>query len=244
LPQDATGVFKDSYLLDFLDLPERQSEADLQSGLLRKFVPGVSLLTPPVAGRYGIGFGVFLLLDGIGSMLWAGAWLGTGRYFGDLLKHDATLLELASHFSGVLLILPAVGFVIQRVYRRRSVLKTLTASRLEPEELKRKLELGEPVFIVDLRHPLELIPDPFTLPGAHYFSPEELTSRHHDIPRDREIVLYCTCPSEETAARTALMLHQLGIERVRPLRGGFDEWRRLGYPLEPIAPAIPYVQAA
>ena len=35
LPQDATGVFKDSYLLDFLDLPERHSEADLQTSLLR-----------------------------------------------------------------------------------------------------------------------------------------------------------------------------------------------------------------
>jgi rhodanese-related sulfurtransferase len=212
--------------------------------LFAKFVPGVSLLTPPVAGQYGMGFGVFLLLDGIGSMLWAGAWLGAGRYFADLLKHNATLLEWASHFSGVLLILAVVGFAIQRDYRRRWVLKTLIASRMEPEELKRKLELGEPVYIVDLRHPLELIPDPFTLPGAHYFLPEELTIRHHDIPRDRDIVLYCTCPSEATAARTAMMLHELGIERVRPLRGGFDEWRRLGYPLEPIAPAIPYVQAA
>ena len=35
LPQDATGVFKDSYLLDFLDLPQRHSEADLQTSLLR-----------------------------------------------------------------------------------------------------------------------------------------------------------------------------------------------------------------
>jgi len=76
-----------------------------------------------------MGYGVFLLLDGVGSMLWAGAWLGTGRYCGDLQKHNATLLEWASHFSGVLLILAAVGFVIQRVYRRRSVLQTLTASR-------------------------------------------------------------------------------------------------------------------
>lgn len=35
LPQEASSVFKDSYLLDFLDLPERHSEADLQTGLLR-----------------------------------------------------------------------------------------------------------------------------------------------------------------------------------------------------------------
>jgi 3-mercaptopyruvate sulfurtransferase SseA len=47
-------------------------------------------------------------------------------------------------------------------------------------------------------------------------------------------VLYCTCPSEATAAKTAMTLHKLGIERVRPLRGGFDEWKRLGYPLDAI----------
>jgi len=97
-------------------------------------------------------------------------------------------------------------------------------------ELKRQLDAGEPVFIVDLRHPLEILPDPFTLPGALHFSPEALAQRHVEIPRDRDIVLFCTCPSEATAAKTAMALHKLGIERVRPLRGGFDEWRRLAFP--------------
>jgi rhodanese-related sulfurtransferase len=105
------------------------------------------------------------------------------------------------------------------------ILKELAAARLEPEELKRQLDAGEPVFIVDLRHPLEILPDPFTLPGALHFSPEALASRHGEIPRDRDIVLFCTCPSEATAAKTAMALHKLGIER-----GGFDEWRRLGFP--------------
>ncbi len=98
-------------------------------------------------------------------------------------------------------------------------------------------------IIVDLRHPLELLPDPFTLPGALHFSPDALAARHHEIPRDREVVLYCTCPSEATAAKTALTLHKLGIERVRPLRGGFDEWKRLGYPMDAIPPVIPLVSA-
>ena len=128
-----------------------------------------------------------------------------------------------------------IGFFVARLLRRRVIMKQLASARLDPEELKRRLDLGESVFIVDLRHPLEFLPDPFTLPGALRFSPEVLESRHNEIPRDRDIVLFCTCPSEATAAKTAMSLHKLGIDRVRPLRGGYDEWKRLGYPLEAVS---------
>ncbi|MGA3333759.1 MAG: VTT domain-containing protein [Terracidiphilus sp.] len=205
--------------------------------LFAKFVPGLSTLAPPVAGQNGMEFGPFLLYDAIGSSLWVGVLLACGRCFGDLLKRDPSLLDWAGRFSGALLILGVVGFLVARIYRRRVVLKKLAASRLEPEELKRQLEAGEEVFIVDLRHPLELVPDPFTLPGAVHLSPEALAARHQEIPRDRDVVLYCTCPSEATAAKTAMELHKLGIDRVRPLRGGFDEWKRLGFPLDAIPPA-------
>ena len=93
--------------------------------------------------------------------------------------------------------------------------------------------------------PLEILPDPFTLPGALHFSPEALAQRHNEIPRDRDVVLFCTCPSEATAAKTAMTLHKLGIERVRPLRGGFDEWKRLGFPLDTITdPGFVRISAA
>jgi membrane protein DedA with SNARE-associated domain/rhodanese-related sulfurtransferase len=204
--------------------------------LFAKFVPGLSTLAPPVAGQNGMEFGPFLLYDGIGSALWVGVLLACGRFFGDLLKRDPSLLDWAGRFSGALLILGVAGFLVARVIRRRVVLKNLAASRLEPEELKRQLDAGQEVYIVDLRHPLELLPDPFTLPGAVHLSPEALSARHHEIPRDRDVVLYCTCPSEATAAKTAMELHKLGIDRVRPLRGGFDEWKRLGFPLDAIPP--------
>jgi rhodanese-related sulfurtransferase len=83
------------------------------------------------------------------------------------------------------------------------------------------------------------VPDPFTLPGAHRFSAQTLAEHSREIPRDRDIVLYCTCPSEATAAKTAMTLHKMGIERVRPLRGGYDEWKRLGFPLDAIEPDQP-----
>ena len=207
--------------------------------LIAKFVPGLATLAPPVAGQNGMPFASFLFFDAIGAVAWLGALLAAGRFFGDLLRRDPGLLDLAGRFSGALLVLGILGFLIGRIVRRRRILRKLMESRLEPEELKRLLDAGEPVYIVDLRHPLELVPDPFTLPGALLFSPDTLSERHHEIPRDRDIVLFCSCPSEATAAKTAMTLHKLGIERVRPLRGGYDEWKRLGYPLDAVAQAVP-----
>jgi membrane protein DedA with SNARE-associated domain len=207
--------------------------------LTAKFVPGLALLTPPVAGENGMSYGKFIIFDGMGATLWLTAILTVGRLFGDMLKRDPSLLNWVGRFSGAILLLAILGFFIGRLWRRRIVLRQLIASRLEPEELKKQLDAGEPVYIVDLRHPLELLPDPFTLPGALHISPEALAAKSQEIPRDRDIILYCTCPSEATAAKTAMTLHRLGIERVRPLRGGFDEWKRLGFPLDAIQPLNP-----
>lgn len=217
----------------------RQREGTL---MIAKFVPGLATLAPPVAGQIGMRLDRFLVFDGIGATLWIGALLGAGRLFGDALKRDPGLLNWVGRFSGALLVVGVLGFVAIRIVRRRRFLRKLVESRLEPDDLKRQLDSGESVFIVDLRHPLELMTDPFTLPGALHLSPDALAGRLHEIPRDRDIVLYCTCPSEATAAKTAMTLHKLGIERVRPLRGGFDEWKRLGYPLDAIAPVMPLVQ--
>jgi membrane protein DedA with SNARE-associated domain/rhodanese-related sulfurtransferase len=209
--------------------------------MIAKFVPGLATLAPPVAGENGMSLGAFLFFDAIGASLWLTTLLALGRLFGDALKRDPSLLNWAGRFSGALLILGILAFFIARLIRRRMVLKQLVAARLEPEELKKQLDAGEKVYIVDLRHPLELLPDPFTLPGALHFSPDALAARHLEIPRDRDIVLFCTCPSEATAAKTAMTLLNL---RVRPLRGGYDEWKRLGYPLDAVRMARPPLEPA
>lgn len=215
-----------------------------QTLLVAKFIPALAMLAAPVAALNGMGFGEFVVYDGMGVALWVTTVLAVGRFCCDLLKRDPGLLSWAGRFWLVLLLLAVAGFVLWRIARRRMFMKELAAARVEPEELKRQLDAGESVFIVDLRHPLELLPDPFTLPGAVHFSPDTLTARHSEIPRDRDIVLYCTCPSEATAAKTAMRLHRLGVERVRPLRGGFDEWKRLGFPMDAIPPAGPLVAMA
>ena len=215
--------------------------------MFAKFVPGLGALAAPVAGQNGMSFAAFLAYDGLGATLWVSALLVCGRFFGDVLRRNPNLLAWVGRFSGALLILGVAAFFIGRLVRRRMVLKELVASRLEPKDLKQQLDAGELIYIIDLRHPLELVPDPFTLPGAVHFSPDALTTRHSEIPSDRDVVLYCTCPSEATSAKVALQLHKLGVERVRPLRGGFDEWKRLGYPMDAIPPfktLVPAIEPA
>jgi rhodanese-related sulfurtransferase len=76
------------------------------------------------------------------------------------------------------------------------------------------------------------------VPGAVRVSPADLTSHQKLLPRDRDVILYCTCPSEETSGKVALQLHKFGISRVRPLKGGFEGWRAAGLPLVEYVPPV------
>ncbi len=158
--------------------------------MFAKFVPGLATMAAPVAGQYGMGYWQFLLYDAIGGILWLGTLLAAGRFFGDLLRRNPSLLDWAGRFSGALLLLGILGFFLVRVYRRRMVLKKLIAARLEPEELKKQLDAGEQVYIIDLRHPMELVPDPFTLPGSHPFLARRSSRpRQRNSPRPRHCAL-------------------------------------------------------
>lgn len=205
--------------------------------LIAKFVPGLGSVSAPIAGQIGMNYGKFLLFDAGGVLLWSLTVALIGRFFGDFLNHHPHALSWVAHFFGVIFALLFIGFLVWRMLQRRAFLRSLRMARLEPVELKRMIDSGQPVFIVDLRHPLDYLPDPRTIPGALSLTPDKLMEESELIPRDQEIVLFCTCPSEATAAKMALRLRSIGIHRVRPLRGGYEEWRRLGYPLVDIAAA-------
>jgi membrane protein DedA with SNARE-associated domain/rhodanese-related sulfurtransferase len=205
--------------------------------LAAKFVPGLGAVAAPIAGQTGMNYGKFLLFDAGGILLWSLSVTLGGRFFGDMLKRNPQALSWAGHFVGVIFVLLFLGFLGYRMLQRRAFLQSVRMARLEPDELKQMIDNGQAVFIVDLRHPLDYLPDPRTLPGALSLTPDKLVQESDKIPRDQEIVLFCTCPSEATAARMALTLRKMGIHRVRPLRGGFEEWKRLGYPLVEIPQA-------
>jgi membrane protein DedA with SNARE-associated domain/rhodanese-related sulfurtransferase len=207
--------------------------------LFAKFVPGLSTMAAPIAGQARIPYLEFLAYDMAGTVLWAGGWMFAGRFFGDLAKRSSGFFSLLGHFAIGLVLLMVVALLLYRVIKWQRFLIELRGLRLEPEQLlamindARREDLPIP-YIVDLRHPLDILPDPRALPGAVRIGPQDLKRDHRKIPRDRDIIVYCTCPSEETSAKVAMELRRMGIRRVRPLRGGLQGWKDAGYPLEPI----------
>jgi membrane protein DedA with SNARE-associated domain/rhodanese-related sulfurtransferase len=204
--------------------------------LFAKFVPGLSTVAAPIAGQTGMSYPRFLAWDLAGSLIWGETFILAGRFFGDLAKRSAPFFAWLGHFAFVIFVAMVLGFLAHRIWKQRKFLQQVREMRLEPSELKTMLDMAErdgatPPFIVDLRHPLDYLPDPRVLPGALRIGPNELKQHSEIIPRDRDVILYCTCPSEETSAKLALQLHKMGVYRVRPLRGGFDGWKQAGYPL-------------
>lgn len=199
--------------------------------LWAKFVPGLGAVAPPIAGQTGISYPRFLVYDTAGSLLWASTFMFTGRFFGDAIRRNEGLLHWFGHFAGVLLLLLVVAVVAYRFWSRQHFLNSVKKAKITPQYLKQLLDEGQSPFIVDLRHPLDYLPDPRVVPTSIRMAPEDLARRVDELPHDRDIVLYCTCPSDASSAATALKLRKLGIDRVRPLTGGFEAWKSLQYPL-------------
>ena len=200
--------------------------------LLAKFIPGFSTVAPPLAGIVGMSAFTFILYDVAGTLIWAGVSAGVGALFSNQLEQLISLFDQGGGLLLTLLLVGLAGFIGYKFYHRQTFLRHLRMSKISVEELKRRLDAGEAISVVDVRHPLSLQLDPDTIPGAINFTLEEIEHRHHEIPRDRDIVLYCTCPNEVSSARTAFLLKKKGIHRVRPLEGGLDAWRERKYPVE------------
>ncbi|MBK8099543.1 MAG: VTT domain-containing protein [Planctomycetes bacterium] len=157
-----------------------------------KFVPGLSTAAPPLAGMVGMRWSRFLWLDAAGALLWTSAFVVPGYVFSDQLERVAANAALTG--AWLLGIFGAViaAFVLAKVVRRQRFLRRLRIARVAPEELQRLLDSDERPFVVDLRHGIDFDADPRVVPGALHFTVEEIEQNHAAIPRDRDVVLYCT----------------------------------------------------
>ncbi len=160
--------------------------------LASKFVPGLNAAVPPLSGITGMSLREFLALDLLSAFLWATTFTGLGRLFSRQLDDLAGYVK---GLGGAILALLAAAlavYIARKFYRRRKLVRQIWAERIAPDELRRMLGAGEPVAIIDLRHRLDFQLYPFLIPGAVHFEPAELELRRQEIPRGREIVLYCT----------------------------------------------------
>ena len=164
----------------------------LASLLVAKFIPGFSTVAPPLAGAARASFPMFLLYDSGGALLWAGAGVGGGMIFHSAI--DRLLAYLASIGSNALVLLGAgLGlFVAAKWWQRRRFYQALRSARISVEELRELMEQGKSPVVLDVRSGLQRAGDPRRIPGATVLEPSEIDTRLAGLPRDREIILYCT----------------------------------------------------
>jgi rhodanese-related sulfurtransferase len=209
--------------------------------LVSKFVPGLNTVASPFAGMAGVGLNQFVAVDVIGSLAYAACCIGVGYFFsGQVAQIGAAFAHYGGHALRVLLGLVLL-YIVYKFWQRQRLLRKLRMARITVEDLHQRMEAGEKPVILDLRSTAELKANPSIIRGAVHVDLNELAAYRDQLPRDQDIVAYCSCPNEFTAAHTAMLLKKNGFTRIRPLLGGIDAWRRQNYPLSawPVAATAP-----
>lgn len=194
-----------------------------------KFVPGFASLATALAGATRTPLASFLLFDGIGALLWAGVAVLLGVTFRNAIDEVLGVIADLGRWGTLLVLALLAVYVLTRWWKRRLLLRELRMARIGVAELALLLAGPEPPLLLDVR-PVEQqgsgrIPGAVAIDLDAYSAPAGLAA-------GREVVIYCACPNEASAAVVARRLQRQGLARVRPLHGGIDAWIAAGHTLE------------
>lgn len=206
--------------------------------VIAKFVPGLSTVAPPLVGAMGLRFWTFLLLDGLGSLLWVGVGVALGRVFAAQVDHLLSLLANAGTLALELLPALLALYIVTKWWQRHRLLASLRMARITVDELHDALSQGKPPVVVDVRSDAARLLDNRIIPGALQADLGSVKRAMGHLPVDRELVIYCSCPNEVSAAMAAKLLMAVGYRHVRPLAGGLEAWYAAGYLGEYLPPPI------
>jgi membrane protein DedA with SNARE-associated domain/rhodanese-related sulfurtransferase len=204
----------------------------INSLLIAKFVPGLAIIAPPLAGAMRIGWARFLTLSTLGGALWVGSGLAAGVLFKTQIQSILVHLDRIGSITGTMVAAALLGYVLYKWWDRRRFYQELRMARMSVADLYALMEAGRQPIVVDVRSNTARTLQPRWIPGAIHVPVDDVARHIADLPRDREIVVYCTCPSEASAARVAKVLMNHGFKEVRPLHGGLDAWIEAGYAVD------------
>lgn len=211
--------------------PDREHLSALgpKSLSIAKFIPGFASLAATLAGVSRTRTSLFLFYDAVGAALWAGVALLLGYLFRDAVSDILITLYRLGRIGLALIAAALAVFVLKKWWQRRLLLRRLHMDRISVPQLRAPIDKGAAPLILDVRsaadHGTGRIPGalPVTLADPH--------AAVAGVDKDREVVIYCACPNEVSAAKVAKMLMAMGFSRVRPLLGGTDAWREAGFAL-------------
>jgi membrane protein DedA with SNARE-associated domain len=160
--------------------------------VVAKFIPGLSTVAPPLAGVVRMGFWRFFFFDALGTIVWAGTFLGLGYAFSGEIEQLAARAESMGGWAVTVFGGGLACYVAYKFLARQRFLRELRTARIGVDDLKARIDSGENLVIVDLRHALDFEAEPETIPGAVRMDAEELQRRNDWWTPDREVILFCT----------------------------------------------------
>lgn len=190
-----------------------------------KLVPGLSLLSVPLAGALGTPYRAFVAHDGVGAAIWA----TLGLAIGVLVSRQVDwMFDVAGRLGHASLLVVAALLVLYAAYRwlrRRALMKKLANARIGVDELYALMSAQTAPVIFDIRSEEKRRLDPYVIPGALFADERRLDEIIAAYRPDQKLVIYCSCPNEVSAAWMAKKLMEAGFRDVLPLKGGIDAWR-------------------
>lgn len=201
----------------------------VNSLVIAKFIPGLAIIAPPLAGAMRIGWFRFGVLSTASAMLWVGSLLAAGMLFKAQIAVLMIHLGDIGSVAAVIIAAALAAYIAYKWWERARFYQSLRMARINVAELYDLMQAGAMPIIVDVRSSTARALEPRGIPGALHVPLDEVAKHMRDLPRDREIILYCSCPSEASAARVARVLMKHGFAKVRPLQGGLDAWVAAGY---------------
>lgn len=201
----------------------------MKAVVVARFIPGLSVIVPPLAGASGIGPIKFIFFDGLGTLIWAGAALSVGALFHQQVDPIIQALQQLGALSFLVIVSMFGLYLGYRWIQRQQLLRYVKKHRIHISELKALIDSGSAPVIIDVRSAVAFESDPRIIPGAINVDLNQVVFALANTMRDKKIILYCNCPNEASAARAAKILQKHGYFNVHPLLGGLNAWL-LSYP--------------
>ncbi|PRH02325.1 hypothetical protein C6T60_19950 [Burkholderia multivorans] len=204
-----------------------------------RFIPGLSLVSVPMAGALHTRYRTFVGYDALGAALWTIAGLVAGLVFYRQIDWLFAGASRLGHAVLVVIVALLAVYAAIRWVRRRALIRQLAHARIGVDELDALLQDDAAPVILDVRSPEHRKLDPFTIPGAQFADERQIADIVARYPLTQKFVVYCSCPNEVTAALMAKRLLDAGFTDALALRGGLDAWRDTGRELAPLAADLP-----
>jgi membrane protein DedA with SNARE-associated domain/rhodanese-related sulfurtransferase len=226
----------------------RQSESLItrwggSSLIAAKFVPGVSVIAAPMAGALGMSVPRFLAFELVAALVWTLTYMALGMIFSNQIQQIFDVMAGTGSVATAVLVLAVAAIVAVRYWQRQRFLRELQIPRIGVDELHALMQQGQDPLVIDVRSEASTQLDARRIPGAISVHLGDIQAKAAELSREREIVLYCSCPNEVSAARAAAVLVAQGLARARPLAGGLDAWVASGHATEAVVLASPVASA-